>query len=190
MALSFMLFTTMRIHHSIFHNMVYSMTWENASVIWRVSWARMCNYLAWMQDELHLGFKSLFCNLTGCFDRLWRLKLPWKLFSHLLSVAQLFWALPKTGIHHLWRDVRRCQDVDLSSLSLPCKWDSIVKMTEDSSWREAPSKSESFITIWVATGTLISVCPCWAWPQANNQTSHKSFTTANQMHGYINYTGK
>lgn len=30
----------------------------------------MCKYLARVQDELHLGFKSLFCNLTSCFDRL------------------------------------------------------------------------------------------------------------------------
>lgn len=104
------------------------------------SWACICNFLTWVHDELHLGFKSLFCNLSRCFDRLLRLKLLWKLFSHLLSIAQLFWALPKTRIHHLQRDVRRCQDVDLSFLSFPCKWDSIVKMTEDWSWKEAPSK--------------------------------------------------
>lgn len=58
-----------------------------------------------------------------------KMKLLWKLFSHLTFHSQLFWALPKTGILHLQRDVRRCQDVDLSFLSFLCKWDSIVKMT-------------------------------------------------------------
>lgn len=136
MDFSFMLFTSMGIKHGLFCNL--------GEYFWymSVSWACMYNYLTWVQDKLHLGFKSLFCNLTGCFDSLLSLKhlWKWKQFSHLLSIAQLFWALPKTGIHHLQRNVRRCQDVDLSFLSFPCKWDSIVKMTEDSSWKEAPSK--------------------------------------------------
>lgn len=131
-------------------------TWSHSTALENISdicmhesSACVC-FLTWVQDELHLGFKSLFCGtLSRCFDRL----LKRKLLKTVLSIyfpCSIIFGFPKL-IHHLQRCQWRCQDVNLSFFTLPLQMRFSCQNDRGFRLQRGPSKmSETSSCTWVA----------------------------------------
>lgn len=157
------------VFHAVYH---YGKAARRARQPWRpflmpaCYWASMRNYRTWVKDEVHLGFKSLFCNLTRCFDRLLRLKLLWKLLS-FTSHSSIILSLTlnrDSSLPARRQEVSGCRFVFFYPF-LANEF-SIVKMTEPSSWKEAPHYMSELRLGTSCTGTLVK-CSLMPWPLAN-----------------------